>query len=192
MLNGLPISLPDERIRGNLGIGLSGPINGYIGRISALHLGKYTLNNVITAFPDYEDVGSRVFSINRNGNMGLAVLKRFNVVIDYGRSAIYIRPSSSLKETFEYDMSGMEISATGEKLDRLIISRIEPSSAAEQAGLIKGDEIIRVNLKAVSEIGLTEIENMFKSRTNQSFVLDIQAKDSKYSKRVILTLKQRI
>jgi len=192
MLNGFPISLPDERIEGNLGIGLSGPINGYIGRISSLHLGKYTLNNVITAFPDYEDVGSRVFSMNRNGNMGLAVLKRFNVVFDYGRSAIYIRPASSLKETFEHDMSGMEISASGEKFDRFIISRIEPSSAAEEAGLVKGDEIIRINLKPVSEINLSEIENMFRSRTNQSFLLDIQAKDSNYSKRVILTLKKRI
>ena len=124
--------------------------------------------------------------------MGIAVLKRFNVVFDYGRSAMYIRPSSSLKETFEHDMAGMEISAIGKNYDRLIITRIEPSSAAEEAGLIKGDEIISINFKPVSEIGLSEIENMFKSRNNRSFVLDVQAKDEKDSERVILTLKKRI
>ena len=192
MLNGVPISLPDERIEGNLGIGLSGPINGYIGRISSLHLGKYTLNNVITAFPDYEDVGSRVFSINRNGNMGIAILKRFNVVFDYGRSAMYIRPASNLKETFEHDMSGMEISASGEKYDRLIINRIEPFSAAEEAGLIKGDEILSINFIPVSQISLTEIENMFRSRNNRSFVLEILSEDSKNIERAFLTLKKRI
>lgn len=192
MYNGVPISLPDERIEGNLGIGLSGPINGYIGRISSLHLGKYTLHNVIASFPDYEDVASRVFSINRNGNMGIAILKRFNVVFDYGRSAMYIRPAGSLKETFEHDMAGMEISTFGENYDRLIITRIEPSSAAEEAELVKGDEIISINFKPVSEIGLSEIENMFRSRNKRSFVLEVQAKHSKDTERVILTLKKRI
>ena len=192
MLNGVPISVPDERIEGNLGIGLSGPIDGYIGRIESLHLGKYTLRNVIAAFPDYEDVASRVFSINRNGNMGIAVLKRFNVVFDYGRSAMYIRPSSSLKEPFEHDMAGMEISAIGENYDRLIITRIEPASAAEEAGLVKGDEIISINFKPVSEISLSEIESMFRSRNTRSFVLDVKAKDEKDPERVFLTLKKRI
>lgn len=192
MLNGIPFSLPDERIKGNLGVGLSGPINGYIGRISSLHLGKYTLSNVIASFPDYEDVASRVFSINRNGNMGIAILKRFNVVFNYGRSAMFIRSASSLKETFEHDMAGMEISAIGEKYDRLIITRIEPSSAAEEAGLMKGDEILSINFMPVSEISLSEIENMFRSRNNRSFVLDILSKDSNDTERAILTLKKRI
>lgn len=192
MLNGVPFSLPEERIEGNLGIGLSGPINGYMGRIESLYLGKYTLNNVIAAFPDYEHVASRVFSINRNGNMGIAVLKRFNVVFDYSRSAMFIRPSSSLKETFEHDMSGMEISAVGKNYDRLIITRIESFSAAEEAGLLKGDEIININFKPVSEISLSEIENMFRSRNNRSFVLDVRGKDKKDIERIILTLKKRI
>lgn len=191
-MDGVPFELPDERIEGNLGIGLTGPISGYIGRISSLRLGKYTMNNVIAAFPDYEDVGSRVFSINRNGNIGIAVLKRFNIVFDYNRFAIYIKPAKPLKESFEHDMAGMEISAAGKNYDRFVITRVEPSSAAEEAGLMKGDEILAINFKAVSEMSLSEIDSLFRSRNGRNFVIDVVAKDGKSKERVILTLKKRI
>ena len=191
-MDGVPFELPDERIRGNLGIGLTGPIDGYIGRISSLQLGKYTLNNIIAAFPDYEDAASRVFSINRNGNMGLAIIKRFNVVFDYNRGAMYIKPLTTLKEAFEHDMAGMEIGSAGENYERLIITRIEPSSPAEQAGLIRGDEILAINFKPVSEMSLSEIDTMFRSRSGRNFVIDVLSKDGKGKERVILTLNKRI
>jgi hypothetical protein len=191
-IDGVPIELPDERIRGNLGVGLTGPIDGYIGRISSLHLGKYTLNNVIAAFPDYEDAASRVFSINRNGNMGLEIIKRFNVVFDYNRASIYLKPLSTIKAAFEHDMAGMEIGSAGENYERLIITRVEPKSAAEQAGLMKGDEILAINFKPASEMSLSEIDTMFRSRNSRNFIIEIMPKDGKAKERIILTLKKRI
>jgi hypothetical protein len=191
-MDGVPFELPDERIRGNLGVGLTGPIDGYIGRITSLQLGKYTLNNVIAAFPDYEDAASRVFSINRNGNMGLEIIKRFNVVFDYNRAAMYIKPLTTLKEAFEHDMAGMEISSAGENYERLIITRVEPSSSADLAGLMKGDEILAINFKTVSEMSLSEIDTMFRSRNGRNFVIDVLSKDGKSKERVILTLNKRI
>lgn len=108
-MDGAPFELPEERILGNLGVGLTGPIGGYIGRTSSLQLGKYTLNNIISSFPNYEDATSRVFSINRNGNIGLEIVKRFNVVFDYNRSAMYVKPITPLEKSFEHDMAGVEI-----------------------------------------------------------------------------------
>jgi hypothetical protein len=191
-MDGVPFELPEERIRGNLGVGLSGPINGYIGRISSLQLGKYTLNSIITAFPDYEDVSSRVFSINRNGNMGLAIIKRFHVVFDYNRSAMYVKPIAMLKEPFEHDMAGIEISSAGENYDRIIITRVEPLSSAAQVGLMNGDEILAINFKPVTEMSLTEIENLFRSKNGRNLIIDVLSKDRNGKERVILTLKQRI
>lgn len=191
-IDGIPFELPDKRIPGNLGVGLTGPINGYIGRISSLQLGKYTLVDVIAAFPDYKDVASRLFSINRNGNMGLEIIKRFNVVFDYSRASMYLKASTPIKESFEYDMAGMEISSAGPNFNRLVITRIEPSSPAEKAGLVKGDEILAINFKPVSEIPLSEIDGMFKSRNGRNFVIDIALKDGKSRNRIILTLSKRI
>lgn len=191
-MDGVPFELPDERIRGNLGVGLTGPIDGYIGRITSLQLGKYTLNNVIAAFPDYEDAASRVFSINRNGNMGLEIIKRFNVVFDYNRAAMYIKPLATLKDAFEHDMAGLEIGSAGENYKRLIITRVEPSSSADLTGLMKGDEILAINFKPVSEMSLSEIDTMFRSRNGRNFVIDVLLKDGKSKRRVILTLNKRI
>lgn len=189
---GVPFEIPDVNIEGNLGIGLTGPISGYIGRIKSLKLGKYTLNNVIAAFPNYEEVGARVLSVSRNGNLGIAVLKRFHVVFDYRRSAMYVKPASLLKEPFEHDMTGMELTSTGENFNRLIVMRVEKGSAADDSGIMKDDEIVSINFKPVSEMSLSEIEELFTSKNERSFILDILPYGSNEKHRIILTLKRRI
>lgn len=193
--NGVPFEVPKVNIAGNLGIGLTGPISGYISRVASLKLGKYTLNNVITAFPDYEDVGSKVYSVSRNGNMGISVLKRFNVVFDYNGSSLYVKPISVLNEPFEHDMSGMELTSAGEKYERLLISRVEPGSSAFDAGLRKDDEILTINFKPVSEMKPSEIDNLFRSKSDRSFILDVLPQGSKTIRereRIVITLKRRI
>ena len=193
--NGVPFEVPKVNIEGNLGIGLTGPISGYISRVSSLKLGKYTLNNVITAFPNYEDVGSKVYTVSRNGNMGISILKRFNVVLNYNESTLYVKPIFTLNEPFEHDMSGMELTSAGEKYERLLISRIEPGSSAFDAGLRKDDEILTINFKPVSEMTPSEIDNLFRSKSDRSFILDVLPQGSKTIKereRIIITLKRRI
>jgi len=193
--NGVPFEVPKVNIPGNLGIGLTGPISGYISRIPSLKLGKYELTDVITAFPDYEDVGSRVYSVSRNGNMGIAVLRRFNVVFDYHGSSLYISPGAVLKEPFEHDMSGLEMTSAGEKFDRLLVNRVEPGSSASEAGIMKNDEILAINFKPVSEMTPSEIDNLFRSKSDRGFIIDILPYGSKSARdrvRVILTLKRRI
>lgn len=186
-----PFELPMVNIAANLGMGLTGPIKGYIGRVPSVKLGKYTLKNVIASFPDFEDVGSKVKSVSRNGNMGNSILKRFEVIFDYNHEAMYLKPSILLKEPFEHDMSGMELTSAGPDYKRVIITRVEPFSAAEDVGLIKDDEILSINFKPVQEMTMQEIDNMFRSRNDRSFILDIQRKGEK-QKRVILTLQRRI
>lgn len=192
---GAPFEIPEVNIEGNLGIGLTGPISGRIGRVLSVTLGKYKLENVIAAFPDYEDVGAKVYSVSRNGNMGITVLKRFNVVFDYNSSALYIKPGVILNEPFEHDMSGMELASAGEKYERLLVSRVEPGSSAAEAGLSKDDEILAINFKPVAEMSTSEIDNLFRSKSERSFILDVLphgTKSMKDKERVILTLKRRI
>lgn len=192
---GVPFEVPKVNIEGNLGIGLTGPISGYISRVKSLSLGKYTLSNVIAAFPDYDDVGSKVYSVSRNGNMGISVLKRFNVILDYNESALYLKPGTLLHEPFEHDMSGMELTSAGEKFERILVSRVEAGSSADEAGLRKDDEIIAINFKPVAEMTSNEVDNLFRSKSGRSFILDVLPFGSKSIRervRVILTLKRRI
>jgi hypothetical protein len=190
--DGQPFDIPQLNIAANLGVGLTGPITGYIGRIPSVKLGKYVLNNVIASFPNHKDVGSRVSSISRNGNLGNSILKRFEVVFDYTHLAMYLKSSSYLKEPFEHDMSGMELASVGEKYNRVIVTRIEPFSPAETIGLKKDDEIVTINFKPVREMTMQEIDNLFRSRNDRSFILEVARNNGKERDRVILTLERRI
>jgi hypothetical protein len=148
--------LPEKFIAANLGVGLTGPIDGFISRVKEVEIGKYKIKNVITSFPD--DKNNRKFSVRRDGNMGIGILKRFTVIFDYPDSTVYLKPNGDLKAPFEHDMSGLEYYSTGEDLNHVIISRVEPGSAADELGLEKDDEILSINLKPVSKMTLEEID----------------------------------
>lgn len=180
--------MPQKFIAANLGIGLNGPINGFISRIKEVNVGKYKIKDVITSFPT-EDI-SRKLSIPRDGSLGLGILKKFTIVINYPDSVMYFKAISNLKEPFEHDMSGMEYYTGGTDYNHVIISRVEPGSPADEIGIEKDDEITSINFKAVATMTLEEIDNIFKSKDDRSLLLEI-FHDHKYD-RVILTLKRRI
>lgn len=190
--SGVPFPIPDVNIADNLGVGLAGPISGYLGRINELALGKYILKDVITAFPDYKDVVSRVLVPGRNGNLGNSVLKHFELVIDYNRGLLFLKPSIYFKDRFEHDMSGLEITSLAPDFKRYIISRVAPNSPAEWQGIGAGDELLSINLKPVEQMSLSEITDYFKSGDDRNLFLELIPKGSQETKKIIFTLKRRI
>jgi hypothetical protein len=177
-----------KAIAANLGMGLTGPIKGEIGRVRQLSLGKYSLTNVLSSFPDSR--GDNSFSAERDGNLGMDALKRFMLIFDYSKGMLYLKSRGNLKEPFERDMSGLEYYAGGDELKRVVISRVEPGSAGDDVGLITDDEITSVNFKPVVNMSLEELDRLFRSGDGRSLLLEIYH-EKKFSK-VILTLKRRI
>jgi hypothetical protein len=178
----------DKSIAANLGMGLTGPISGDISRINQLNIGRYILTNVLSSFPArrYEPYTSA----QRDGNLGIDVLKRFHLIFDYGKGLLYVKPRTSLKEAFERDMSGLEYYAGGDGLKHVVISRVEPGSASDDIGLARDDEIMSVNFKPVANMQLEELDQLFRSGDGRSLLLEIY--HEKIYTRVILTLKRRI
>jgi hypothetical protein len=179
--------LPEKFIAANLGVGLTGPIEGFLSRVKEVDLGKYKLKNVITSFP--ENNGNTPL-LQRDGNLGIGILKRFTLIFDYPDSVLYIKPCSNISEPFEHDMSGLEYYSTGDAYNRIIISRVEPGSAGDEVGLEKDDEIVSINFKAVKDMGLEEIDKLFKSQVDRSLLLEVY--HEKKLDHVIITLKRRI
>lgn len=183
--------LPQKFIIANLGVGLSGPISGFLSRISEIDLGKYKIKGVITSFPnDYDAETLKYLSVPRDGNIGVGILKKFTVIFNYHDNALYLKSNSNFKTPFEHDMSGMEYYAAGEDFKHVIISRIEPGSAADEIGLEKDDEITSINFKPVGDMSLEQIDDILKSKDERSLLLEVYH-DHRYDK-VILTLRRRI
>lgn len=182
--------VPSKNIDGNLGVGLSGEINGKIGRIEKLKLGNYHLNNLLTSFPNYSDVAAKTTVKNRTGNIGSEILKRFHITFDYQNNAMYLKKNTSFTESFEHDMSGLEIYMASENSNRFFVNRVEVGSPGEKAGFEVGDELMSVNFKDVSLSSLDEITGAFKAVDGQTFIVEIVRKNSVLIK--LLRLKRRV
>ncbi|SEN21799.1 Aspartyl protease [Mucilaginibacter gossypiicola] len=173
----------------NLGIGLNGPINGFISRMDEFDLGKFRMKKVLASFPDDRNNQTNL-TVKRDGNLGVGILKRFTVILDYPDSVMYLKPGSTYNDPFEHDMSGLEYYAAGDHLERIVISRVEPGSAADEVGLERDDEIISINFKPVSRMNLQDIDELFKSKDDRSLLLEVY--HDKRVDNVVLTLKRRI
>ena len=182
--------LPQNFIAANLGVGLTGPVTGYISRISEIDLGNYKLKDVITSFPDVEYLKKQVDVVPRDGSIGTGVLKRFIMIIDYAGGALYLKKSAGYSEPFEHDMTGMEYFFDGDDYSHLIVGRIEPGSAADNIGLQKDDEILSINFKSIDKMNLEQIDGLFRSRNGRNLLLEIGR--GKNLINIVMTLKKRI
>jgi len=183
--------LPQKFIAANLGVGLSGPISGFLSRIDEVDIGKYKIKKVITSFPnDYDAETLKYLSVKRDGNLGVGILKKFMVIFDYPDNALYLKPNANFSEPFEHDMSGIEYYGAGDGYKHLIISRVEPGSAADEVGLEKDDEITAINFKPVGDMTIEQIDDLLKSKDQRSLLLEVYH-DHKFD-RVIITLRRRI
>jgi hypothetical protein len=181
--------MPDKFILANLGQGLTGPIEGFITRVNEVEVGKYKLKNVITSLPE-EDKLKDPMEPPRDGNLGIGILKRFVLIVDYPDSVLYLHPDQRLDEPFEHDMTGMEYYKSGEDFDHLIISRIEPGSPADELGLEPGDDIVWINFKLAGKMTLQQIDDIFKSGPDRNLLMMVY--HEKKTDHVVLTLKRRI
>ena len=83
--------MPDKFIAANLGVGLTGPIEGFISRLNEVEIGKFKLKNVLASFP-VDNRKGEFEREKRDGNLGIGILKRFTLIVDYPDSAVYLKP----------------------------------------------------------------------------------------------------
>jgi Aspartyl protease/PDZ domain len=159
--NGIP--MPEKVVKAQLGRGLSGIINGSLGRISKLKLGKFEMKNLVASFPDSSSYRIKGIELTeRQGNIGCEFLRRFKVTFNYRDQYIVLKPiNRRMKEPFEHNMSGIELMAKGEDYHEYTIDRVMDNSPADNAGLLQGDQVLFINNKASKDISISEIYKLF-------------------------------
>ncbi|MCY7358661.1 MAG: aspartyl protease family protein [Rudanella sp.] len=153
------LPLPDRIIRAQLGRGLSGVINGSMGRLQKIRFGRFEMNNILASFPDSLAFGTKLINTpQRIGNVGCELLRRFRVTFNYQEKYIIVKPIKKvMKESFEHDMSGVELKAKGTQFKNYYIGHIIEGSPADLAGLVEGDELMFINNTAVVEMTISDI-----------------------------------
>jgi hypothetical protein len=96
----MKFTLPDNLREQYLGTGLSGDIHGSVGTAAFFGIGGYTLYDVPTAFAPAE---VRSKQDGADGIIGNNILRRFNVIFDYGNEVLHIRPNATFSTSFASD-----------------------------------------------------------------------------------------
>jgi hypothetical protein len=174
------LQLPPRVIRSNIGTGLGGGLEGFVGRVENLDFAGFHLENVTTHFHDinFEDVDT-AFLNKRNGILGNQILNRFTVIIDYVQEKMYIAPNQQIKRRFQYDKSGISMVASGINLTTYNVFFVVPGSPAAEAGVKVGDVIKRVNGLPAGFMTLSDVARKFQGRTGKRIRLVIDRNGEK-------------
>lgn len=167
------VPLPDTLVNVQLGIGLSGKISGYLGRLDKVRIGKFDLAQVVASFPDSASFGGKIRSKDdRQGNIGGELLRRFVVTVNYPDQFMALKPiRKAMKESFEHDMSGMDLRAKGMQFNEYIIDRVMDDSPAFEAGLQKDDRLVFINNVAANTLNMTEIYKLLQKKEGKEIDL---------------------
>lgn len=138
------LHLPSQYIRGKLGMGLGGYLEGYIGRINKLTVGSIDFPGVLTSFQDINEYWLKDETRARNGILGNQLLSRFNTYFDYSKGQLIVKPYHTRQKPFQMDKSGLILFAFGLNFNKFVIKDVLNHSPAMEADIQTEDVIIRV------------------------------------------------
>ncbi len=122
------------------GEGLGGKIDMELLVVKEVKIGPYRFRKVpVFIFDDVNNVTSYPYM---GGLIGNDILRRFNVILNYERSDIYLIPNTHYNDLFDYSYSGIELYLIQ---GLIIIGDVAKNSPAELSGIKEGDEVIAIN-----------------------------------------------
>lgn len=94
------------------------------------------------------------------GNVGAGVLKRFNVIFDYGTQRLIFEPNANYGRADNYDRAGMWLNLAR---DAFQVVDVTIGGPAAEAGLKAGDSILSVDGKTPAELPLPALRAKLRS-----------------------------
>ncbi len=176
------LRLPTNVIKGKLGMGLGGYIEGYIGRINKLSVGEVQFPGVLTSFQDIDTDWLVDKDRFRNGILGNQLLSRFCVYFDYIHSQMMLRPYKKRQEPFTMDRSGLVIFAYGVAFDQFIVRDVIPNSPAAEAGILPDDVLSKIQGLPSHFYNLNTLNSILQKNPGKKIRL-IVLRDKKYMKK---------
>ena len=163
--------LPPHVIRGNIGTGLGGEIEGYVGRIRTLRVGSFQMINPVSNFQELAHLSDSTYLNGRHGLIGGEILSRFNFIIDFAREKMYIQTNKFFKEAFIYDRSGLVVIASGADLSQFVVHDIIEHSPADDAQILRGDQILKINGISTYFYTLSTLNDKLQSKVGKTIRL---------------------
>lgn len=126
------------------------------------------------------------FDANRYvaANIGLGILREFNLTFDYPRRCIILEPNHFYGERDIYNRTGFRLTRSGAFWK---ITTLFPFSPAAKAGLHEGDTIAAIDGKSAAEIGETQLSDLLKGPTGTRLKLEVD--QANVRRQIVITLR---
>lgn len=157
------------------GVGIGGATTDSVGRIESLQLGRYTIKSPVATFS--KSKGGILAEDNMSGILGGEVLRRFKVIFDYPQRRMILESTAHFDEPYEFDMSGLFITAEGKDLKIFKVYKVMTNSPGFKAGLREGDLIEAINNRPAASMSLEQIRQMFKQEAGKKYLLSVRRGD---------------
>lgn len=167
------LKVPAKSIETFLGRGLSGDLFGKKGRIGAIWVGPLVLYEPIVAFPENDLLDQLIGQDDRNGTLGAEILRRFYVTMDYPNKRLVLRPNGDIRDEFNYNMSGLEVTNPMPGAPIFLINNIRENSPAYYAGIQENDQIIAINNNNHKSLTLNDINLLFQSHESRKIKMTV-------------------
>ena len=120
--------------------GLGGKKEMLLTIVKQVQIGPYRFRKVPTNILD--DVYNATSYPFLGGLIGNDILRRFNIIFNYPKREIHLKPNSHFNDEFDYSYTGMNMYYVD---GRIIADDVIEGSPAERGGLMKDDIIMAVN-----------------------------------------------
>lgn len=145
------------------GRGLGGDSDGLVGRVGALEIGPWRIDRPVTVF---SRARSGAFTTRESqGNLGAAILEKFDVILDYPHGRVILEPNRRFAEPLEYNRSGLSLVSAGPQYRIVRVAEVADRSPAAEAGLLPGDRIVSVDGRAAESTTLSRIRMTLQRET---------------------------
>lgn len=180
------IAPPPNAIPSNIGMGLGGYLEGFVGRISSLVMTGFPQKNVLTYYQTIDTTQDISHLNGRNGLLGNVILDRFQMVVDYQSAAVWLKPVKNYQAEYVFDRSGLNIIASGAKLSYFTVLNVLPNSPADEAGILAGDRVMRIGLFPASLMSLAELQKKLQKKSGKKIRVVIKRNGKFYRKWMVL------
>lgn len=158
-----------------------------IGRLKQFNMHQYEFN----------EVPVRLYKVTKGvfaqkgiaGVIGNEILKRFNITFDYKRKRSYWEPNTRFDQVpFLVSYSGLSL-ALDNAMDKVLIEKILPASAAASTALMIGDEVLEIDGVKARDLPLLELERLLRQ---DGKTVEIKCKRGDQTIRETIVLKPMI
>lgn len=120
--------------------GIGGKVDMDLTVLKETKIGPYKFRNIpVYIFDDVNNITNYPYM---GGILGNDLMRRFNMIINYGGGEIHLLPNRHFNDPFDYSYTGIELYKVD---DIIIVGDVAIGSPAEAAGIKEGDEIVSVN-----------------------------------------------